>query len=216
MGLARGGGATVTKTANAVDTTNATSYSFASQSLGTPSADRYLVVVAHGISNSGSRSIGTITVAGAATTELISIQGTGGNTTDVKIAITNAVNSVDSTGTVVVGTTGSVQFSNMGIVVYAVTRLNSNAADGTPQTTNTDNAVMSLPISAGGVAIGGCVYTSAGFAWTALTEDVDQTIEAGTCGGGAASVTSATAQTLSVQCDTTDSTNFAAVCVALR
>ena len=213
MGLARGGAAaTVTATDAKVSTSNAASYSFASTNLGTPSADRYIVVVAS--CRTSGRTITACTVAGAAATLLTRVSASG----DLTIYITNAVNSVDSTGTVVLTITGG-NAGNAGISVYAVTGLNSNAADGTPQTTTTSGATMSLPVSAGGVGIGGS-FTSQGtapnFTWSGLTEDVDQLVESGNGVEGSASLASASAQTLSVISTATDTTDFSACCVALR
>ena len=216
VGLVRGSStpATITKTDNKSSTSNLTTYSFVSTALGTPSADRYIVVVAAASKLAGT--VSSVTVAGAATTKLTN--KSDGTNTEVAIFITNAVDASNSTGTISV--TLSAGAKNCGITVYAVTGLLSNAADGTPQTTATSGATMSLPVSAGGVAIGGSITAviAPNYTWSGLTEDVDQTLDtAGDAGSeGAASIASATAQTLSVICTAATTTSFGACCVALR
>jgi hypothetical protein len=204
---------TVTKTDAKVDTSNSASYSFASVNLGTPSPTRYIVVVV-ATGNAGGRTFNSVTVAGNATTKLKDQVST---TAGVAIFITNAPDTSNSTGTIVF--TPSAVMQNCSIVVYAVTGLISNAADGTPQSTTTSGGTMSQPVSAGGVVIGGCA-TSAGsagnFTWSGLTEDVDQLIEAGNGVAGAASIASASAQTLSISSTAITTSNFQACCVALR
>lgn len=132
------------------DTTSQTTYTFASASLGTPSASRMVVTVAS--CNSASGAISSITVDGTSSTSVV----TSGSTSR-HIEIWRAASTANSTGDIVItmpssGTTGC------RVSVYALYPSSQTPVDalGTNGTSVTTRTLTDLAKTAGGSAIFGC------------------------------------------------------------
>lgn len=200
--LRRGSGfpALATFTDSAVDTTNASSYTFASAAIGAAKSSRYIAIVIHWSDNATSNAVNSVTVGGAACSELVSIE----DPPDwAEIYITDAAFTSGTTANIVVGCSGTI--SRCGISVYALYNLNST----TPHATATDTATTSplsttINIPAGGVLISGATVRnsdSAPFAsWTGATENNDELIESTIKQTSASSQKMASETGRSVQC----------------
>jgi hypothetical protein len=147
----------LTATANAVDTTTQTTYTFASQNFGTADSTRVIAVII-GARNSG----GTQIVTAASTT----IGGVTVSKPVEQLASTNAAVSTIVYAAVPTGTSGTVSVTFAGansrcsIQVYSIISPSSAAPTATgASTANAGTTTFTIP--AGGAAIGGS-YTQAG------------------------------------------------------
>lgn len=155
----------VTYTASTSSGTAGTSFSFASQSIGTASSDRYVLVAVR-----TTTAISTVTVAGQTATQIASLTGASGNTRNYFyiVALTTG-----TTATIAVTTSSS--SSSCAIIVWAVTNLSST----TPTSTVTDasgalSQSVTIPAEGAAVAFFGCT-DNANTAWTltGVAEDAD-------------------------------------------
>lgn len=160
--------------AQAVDTSNASTYTFTSQSIGTAAVGRYVVVgVALGFT--GSPTISGVTIAGVAATAI----GTAAVTGNTLVQLWGAQVDTGTSGSIVVTTSGGSPL-DCGIGVWSIYDLLSQ----TPTDTGTSTASPStdtLTTVEGGVALAITLNagTLATYTWTGLTENFDATVEAG-------------------------------------
>jgi hypothetical protein len=165
-------------TAASADTVDGTSdRTFTSISIGTVSADRYIAVFCTATDDGGGNPlIGSCTVSSQSTTGVQNQQH--GLKARCRLFITDAPVTSGSTATIVVGGLGGA-VDNVGIMVYALTKLQSNVSTGGAILQG--GGTTTLTVSAGGVIIGGaCTHHTSGTPTstpTGLTEDNDSTIE---------------------------------------
>jgi hypothetical protein len=159
---------------NATDDTNLTTYTFSSQSIGSASADRIVVVGIASRNTSASTVINSVTI--------------GGNTASIDVQDSNSTSNYNICGIasllVTSGTTADivVTFSGAqlraGIAIYTVT-----GANETPYATNSDNSggdpSLDLNVPANGGAIGVAMSANTSLeSWTGITEDSSFFLEA--------------------------------------
>lgn len=168
---------------------NLTTYTFSSVSLGTPKANRLVVVLVQAGNGSTStlRPLSSGTIAGVATTVHTGVSDNGGGGGNhVNIDMMSAVVPTGSTGQITVTFTGA--NTNCQIHVYNILRY----ADATP-TVYTDVDATGAPVVAvtashpNGVAIGGAICRTTTRTYTVttdgpfpVTEDADTSPESGT------------------------------------
>lgn len=163
---------------SAVATPNQQTYTFSSQSFGAEAADRYIIVYASArdTGSAGTESITSVTVAGAAATEVIQTSNEQTNTTVAGLFIV----------AVPTGTTGDIAIElnetmvSCGYIAYRATGIEALATDTTTNAPASGDPSTTIDILAGGFAIGGvtvAVEATRSAAWTGLTEDVEELIE---------------------------------------
>lgn len=188
--------------APAIDLSDATTYTFSSQNLGTASADRYIIVATASRGLGATRSISSATIGGVSATKVAEVANTGGGNTSTTCLLIAAVPS---------GTTGDVAITydsgmlRCGIGMWAATALTSATPTDTATSTADDPTESTLDVNAGGFAIAvGYTANQATTTWTGLTEKYDaQDLGEGITHSGA-SDTFASAQTnLTITCDFT-------------
>lgn len=190
----------------ASDASNLTTYTFATQNLGTAAGGRYIAV---GIGARGTNSgltISTVTIAGVSATETIQVTNSASSNNVSGIYI--AAVPTGTTGDVVV--TFSVGVLRCAIQMYRLVGIDSITASDTGTSTALD-PTTSIDVPAGGVAIGAANCSNATTAtWTGITEDYDSQTEAWT--GSSAFNTFASVQTgLTVTCEFVGPSNSAGV-----
>lgn len=204
-------GPTVTYITSVDSTTDAQDYTFSNTNIGTASADRY-VVVCVGIRASFTAPTLTVTVGGAACTQVIRSSTTGNGFPS--IFMTSAPFTSGTTADIIVdGTQNSV---NCGISVYTITGLTSATAVDTDDTA-TDGATITLnSLTAGSVVIGCSTTTTAAntVTMTNLTEDSDRVIESGSLNMAAGHATTTSTGNYAVVFDWVNATNMRAVVAA--
>jgi hypothetical protein len=161
---------------DAGDASDLTTYTFASQDLGTADAGRYIVAIVHARVASGTLTLSSASIAGVSAT--IALQETNSSATAKSVcALVIAAVPTGTTGDVVVTfSTGALRAA---IQLYRVLGIDGLTASDTA--TSTDSSpVGSMDIPAGGIAFAGVNNgsSSTSFAWSNLTEDVDTTLEA--------------------------------------
>lgn len=192
-----GGTVAISNTAGAtsVSGTDAASYTFAAQSLGSAAADRriYIGVCARG---AATPSILSVTVAGVVASPIGTI--THGSTLS-RTSLYVADVPTGTTGDVVVTFTATVL--RCGIGLWRVTGANSFAVSTQVATSTADPATANLTIPANGGAIG-YGFTSHStpltHAWTGMTEEFDSVVETNFTHTGASTTTTGA---VSVSCD---------------
>jgi hypothetical protein len=168
----------LTHTANAVDPSNLTTYSFASQSFGAAEVGDY-IVIAIASRSTAARTISSVTVDGEAasvvsdgsTNAFVDFPNDGGSS---QAALYIAPATGDASGTVSV--TFSAGMVRCGIGVFLLTGAATTATE--VETDTGSNPSVTLNIGAGGAALG-ALFSTATSAWSNLTERYDQTIESG-------------------------------------
>lgn len=179
LGVSGGGTtpATITLTAHAVSTSDASTYTYTAQSVGTADSTRVIIVGSTGTNTTGAPAFSSVTVCGNTATSQVEI-GSSGSGAFTRAGLFSVALASGTSCDIVVTFTGT-QLRN-GIGVWAAYGLNSATATAT-NTSTANPATATLNISAGGVAVGyegvagsGAVRT---FTWTNLTEDFDETTE---------------------------------------
>lgn len=177
--------------------TDASSYTFSSQSLGTAAADRYIVVVVNARTLAGT-ALSSITVAGVTAT--LGVNYTRAGSAQIA-AIGVAAVPTGTTGDIVLNFNGTMRRAGYG--AYRVTGLSSATANDTA-TDDSDPADFLLDIPAGGFGVGVCGDATTGgatYTWTGLDEDFDAVLEAANANYTGAHKVYAAAQTnLAIQC----------------
>jgi len=172
---------------HAEDFTDLTTYTFASQDIGTASATRYVVVTVFG-RHTAAFTFSSVTVAGVSATSVVE-QANAGSRLGIFIA---AVPS-GTTGNVVVTASGGIV--RCGIGVYALYDLSSSTAITTNSSTASP-AALSVNVTPGKILIA-AAYTNGGsgnqLTWSGATEDFDVNLEVGT--SSSASLLTSTTET---------------------
>lgn len=178
--VASGGGSLVgTFLQNAGDGTDLTVYTFASQNLGTASADRNIVVAATG-RQSTAQTITAVTVGGVSATQL----GTRGLSQN-PLGIWMAAVPTGTTGDIVVTFSGAMLRCAVGLwaVTGGASLSNSDFGTDTADVTGAAN---------GFIVAAACNTGSVTFTWTNATERFDGTVESFTASGADAITVGAT------------------------
>lgn len=175
--------ASVTFTDSSVSTANLTTYTFASQSLGTAAANRKIVVAVHGAQ--GAQTVSTLTVAASSASFIVRATSNARTVELWQIEL-----AAGTTGDVVVTWSGGQNCTGVGIwAVYG-------AALATTDTGTSTAAPMTdtVTVPSGGVVIAAASAVDAddtAFTWSApMTERYDEPIEPGDDQTGADSTTS--------------------------
>lgn len=172
---------------SAVDTTNATVYTFATQAVGvdvTGGNKRYTVVAIG--SGGNAASVSSSTICGVAGTEA---------SADISSVGSSAIHYADTTGlgtSCTIAVTMSGAQTRAGIGVYRLINPNAGASGATTGATCassvSDVVTVSITVPAGGGAVGvvdSNAIASRTYTWAGLTEDFDATIESPQSFGGA-------------------------------
>ena len=192
---------TVSFVASYVSTATATTYTFSSASIGTAAANRKVVVGISAIT--GDHPVSTVTVGGNSCSRVVATYN-GANLEPTELWQVDLA--AGTTGDIVVTFTSGGNMDCCGIGVWAV-----YGATGEAYRYNSDAArpaVATLDIPAGGVAIGVVGHrtntTPDAYAWTNLTENYDETIQASTGSqSGASDAFAARQSALSITADAT-------------
>lgn len=168
-------GATITHTDNAALVAVGTVFTFSGRALGTPAADRIILVGTYGNrSAAGARSVSTLTANGTSLSLIKDWGGASANTMEVW----GGVVTTGATGDVVVTFTGGDMVS-CGIMVAAISGANSTVYATASSTA--DPPSVGINVTAGGVvfayAANGGIAES--FTWTNATEKFDEAIQVG-------------------------------------
>jgi hypothetical protein len=163
---------TVVNTTHAEDSVDRSTFTFSSQSLGTASDDRRIVV---GIHTGGTGTISSVSIGGVSATRLTrSLDGSGNELCALWIAAVPT----GTTGDVVV--VWSTTTTNCAIGVWAVYGLVSNTAFAVASTgtsaTDPASVTIDIPQLGGVVGFARCVTNTNPFTWTGLTEDFDDNV----------------------------------------
>jgi hypothetical protein len=204
---------------SAGNTANLTTYTFASQNLGTASSDRYIIVTAAGSAISGTNSISTLEVAGIPASFVNRQNQDSPNEANVAEIWIAAV-PTGTSGNVVVTFSGGQ--ARAAITMYSATGLNSATPYDTGNATDSGanpNPSTTIDCQADGFVIAATMInnaaTTTGCAWTGLTENAEQVIEANAY-LSSASDNFATAQTgLTVTSAWSNSNSLADACLAI-
>lgn len=154
--------------------TSGTSFTFTSQSIGTASSDRVVLVVACAVTSSPGTTISGVTIGGTSATSLVST--TGGSTGNyLPAAIYALLVSSGATANIVVSTSNS--SSRAGIGVYTLTgSRGSSTTYNTSSSTSASGGSLSASINIpgnGAVLSGACgrAGSAIGFSWTYPSSD---------------------------------------------
>lgn len=176
--------------ANDTDT-DATSFSFASQPLGTATSDRRILVSVCGI-NAGSGTISTVTVAGVSAAKLVEATRNN-NTSSIWIA------EVPSGTTGTISGTCSTTKSRYGIGTWAVYGLTSNTPLDTDFTSGTGALSRTLTTTVGGLVFALSSDASSNInTMTGVTQDFDEIVGAASEHIGGSAVATGVTTTIDV------------------
>lgn len=204
LGFPRRQGRTVTATYQSAATseTDASSYSFTSQAIGTASADR-VVVVAVFFNSGSSITCSAVTVGGNSATSIVSAVNAPAASTGAHLWAVNVTSG--TTATIDVTLTGtSVRAS---IIVWTITGTGgSTTAHNTATSTSGDPTSTTVNTLAGGCIIAAAYTANSGTnsaTWSGVTENVDAVPGAGTdnCYTGGSTNNTSTASGVSVSVD---------------
>lgn len=172
----------VSFTANAIQDTVLTTFTFASQAIGTAFTGRR-VVVGVGAISAASRTISSVTIGGIAATPIAFVEGASGGVF-VPGGLYIAQVDTGTTASVVVTYSGSANRCGIGVFVLS-NMTTSVASDFGTSIANPETKTLAVPV--GGVAIGyATVYQSGGtptFGWSGITERFDQVLETSVSSG---------------------------------
>jgi len=157
----------ITSTSSSSDLTT---YTFSSVSLGDIGQSRKIIVVVYAAAISSPRSVSSVSVAGTSASSVVA-----NNSTGVECSIWIADVPSGTTGNVVV--TMTAQFSVCGISVYAARNLTNVTAIDTATDSGTDNvANLNLDATDSGFAVGGIYWSgSRTTSWSGIIENFDST-----------------------------------------
>jgi hypothetical protein len=184
----------LTETDDDFSATNASSYSFTSQAIGTADSTRY-VVVGIGQRGAAAETITAVTIGGVSASSVVDSGAAGDN--DVA-AIWIAAVPTGTTATIGISLSGTV--NNCEIVVWRLVGANPTATSTGSDASHASNALsdtLVIPSGGGGVGIvraAGNGGTPRTWTWTNLTEGgADDTIEGGQTFSGALSTSAGSA-----------------------
>lgn len=165
--------ASIVFTDNSVSGTNGTVFTFSSQSLGTATTDRQILVTLWGRDDgAGSPALTSVTVGGVtATVDITYLSGSNRN----RAAVVRAAVPTGTTGDVVV--TFDTTVERCGIGVYAMYDAATSVTDTGFSEASTMTDTLNIP--ANGVAVGIAAIGGGGrtYTWTNLSEDFDEAVE---------------------------------------
>ena len=146
----------------------ATSFSFSSQDIGTPSSDRKVVVVTHSATAyAHNGTVSSMTIGGVSATLVVRATPA----TNGQLEMWEADVPSGTTATIVVN--WSISRNGCGIGVWAVTGANSSTYATATDITSPLSQTLTIP--ARGCAIGGAFgFSTPTFSWTGLTENYEQ------------------------------------------
>jgi len=159
---------------NSVSGINTTSHTFAAQSIGTASADRYVVVGIVVSEYTSTMLISSVSIGGVSASVLAQVRP---SSNDIQVALYMANVPTGTTGDIVITTSGA-NIRQAAIGVWTLTNLQS-ATPASTGTDNTDTAGSAMTIAVTAPPVGSAVIAVAaqrsttGFAWTNQTEDFD-------------------------------------------
>lgn len=159
--------------ATATDETDLTTYTFSSQSLGSPAADRYIIV---GVTarRATAFTITSVTVAGVTATLVAGADASNVSSGNTRAALYIAAvpASAGLTGDVVVVVSGAAL--RLGVICWRATGLLSATASSTvASTANDPTGTLTIPADGFGLGIVTSGVAAPNVAWTGLTEDAD-------------------------------------------
>ena len=152
-----------------------TTYTFSGASLGSEGQSRKIIVVVFARSNSSSRSVSSVTVAGNSASSIIANNSDiSGDATEASIWAADAP--TGTTGDIVV--TMSAQFAQCTIAIYAARNLLTLTADDTSSDSGSDSTInLNLDATDSGFAVAGVYYSdNRSTTWSGLTENSDANI----------------------------------------
>lgn len=156
-----------------VDTGTASSYNFASRSIGTAASNRRVLVGVAGRKGGTSPTVTAVTVGGVSATELVQAENESANV----VAFFMAAVPTGTTATIAV--TLDAQSDRLGVSVWAIYDLASDTPTDTATDVSDDEPMdVSLNVAAGGMAFGvgfGANWPSN--TWAGLTEDFETVLE---------------------------------------
>jgi hypothetical protein len=144
-----------------------TTFTATALGIGTAAGDRYVVVAVSWRASSGTPTVSSVTVGGAATTVVVS---SGSGTTGLALYITSAPFTSGTTADVVL--TLSASCTNAGFGAFALTGLGSASAVETNSGT-TDNTAMTLSAAADVCVSAGASFNATTFTQSGTTEQYD-------------------------------------------
>ena len=191
--------ATVTYIGSNNDTSNATTYTFSSEPIGTAAANRKVVVITT-TSGSPTQGFSSVTINGSSMTKLLQVNNTDN---EVSLGIFELEYSSGTTADIVV--TASRSTNRMGIDVYNINGAGSyfDSVTASFAAGGTNPSVLTHAVPEGGVSIAAIATENATstYTWTNLTEDNDEGVELSltrsTASGAQSSFQSALAVTVS-------------------
>ena len=191
--------ATVTYIGSNNDTSNATTYTFSSEPIGTAAANRKVVVITT-TSGSPTQGFSSVTINGSSMTKLLQVNNTDN---EVSLGIFELEYSSGTTADIVV--TASRSTNRMGIDVYNINGAGSyfDSVTASFAAGGTNPSVLTHAVPEGGVSIAAIATENASstYTWTNLTEDNDEGVELAltrsTASGAQSSFQSALAVTVS-------------------
>lgn len=181
--------------------TDASSYTFSAQAIGTAASDRYVIV---GVGNSNTTTDPTsVTVGGNSATKIASVTGGGAHNASLWIVLVTSGTTAD----IVVSGAGP---NRCGIGVWSATGLTGTAANSSGTSTAT-NPTATLATLDGGFMVGftHIGYPASGCTWTNGTERFDNNGESNTNYSGADATT--TGANLAMTCTPSSSSISAGV-----
>lgn len=159
------------------DTTNTadlTTYTFASQNLGTADTDRCIIVIAISRKAGAAHTLSSASIGGVSAT-IIQNQNNQVTNSDTA-AMFSAIVPTGTTGDIVV--TWSTTVLRTAIMAYRVVGVDSCTTPYASAASTASDPSVSLDVPAGGFAVGGGLSAAATTAtWTGLTENADATLE---------------------------------------
>lgn len=186
----------LTYVTNVTDSTDQTTYTFASTSIGTASSDRVVVVVIGSRANAA-RSISSVTVGGNSATAIATANNSGGG---AEIAAIYAV-AVPSGTTASIVVTFSAAMLRIAVGVYTLTGTGGavtayGTATQTPSGSSPTDSTIDCPANGGILAVNfSNSSATSSTTWTGLTERFDVNPETSSSGVSSASDNFASAQT---------------------
>lgn len=172
---------TIAFTDSSIDASNASTYTFSSQALGTAAADRVIVV---GLFGDTARTVSSVTIGGVSASRVKRQLNTGNF-----VELWQAAVPTGTTGDVVITFSGAC--SRSGVGVWALYGANPTAHDTGASSANPGTDTLDVP--ALGVAIAYSAGSSiASWSWTGLTEKFDELLETDTYHAGASDAFSGT------------------------
>lgn len=165
------------------DSSNATVYTFASQSLGDAAENRYIIVaIKTRDSGNSAKTINSVTIGGIPATIVVQRQNNAANSSIAGIAI--ALVPTGTTGDIVI--TFSEEMLRCGIGVYRAIDINPTPIDIGSSVAS--NPTYSIDIPAGGFAIGAVANSNSNDSsavWSGITEKYDSIVESVMLSSGA-------------------------------